>query len=465
MKAYALSAAMICFLACDESGKKDSRAQDPAHPASSLSGAARAGGSATVSMKAGFDSRYFMSGGKAYLYLELKGVKDASEAERIPLNLSLVLDRSGSMRDGDKLENLKRACETLIQNLKPEDYVSVVAYATDAEVIQKSSRLEHKEIIRQKIRMLTPTSATNLSGGMLMGFQEAKSTKREKYVNRVLLLSDGLANQGVTEVTKLQEMVRTRFKEDGVAISTFGLGEDYNEDLMTNIAEAGKGNYYFIANPEMISGIFGKELNGLLSVVAQNVRVKAILPANGVKLENVYGYEYETKGDTLLVDFNDVFSEETKAVLIELAVHGRESLLDFKVELEYDDVAGSFLKKNERLSIAMENTGDSLKHEEHKDAEVQRNIVLFKSIDNFEKALKFVDEGKYDLAKSTLGSNKKYMDERFAKIKPDSALVKQYELNGNYEKELADIGTKSAREFKMLQKSSKSAKYGLKKKR
>lgn len=426
---------------------------------------AAAGAGSTLSLRAGFDSRLYLSGNKAWLYAEIKGIKDSDDSGRIPLNLSLVLDRSGSMRSEKKLDYLKQACDMLLDNLRPSDYLSVVAYSTDVETLQKSGKLEHKEIVRKKIRDLTPTSSTNLSGGMLRGFEEAKSTRREKYVNRVLLISDGLANQGVVDVGKLQAMAKAKYREDGIAISTFGLGEEYNEDLMTSLAEAGKGNYYFIASPDRIAEIFRKELNGLSSVVAQNVRLRLALPDAGIKVARVHGYDGDKGAAGLAVDFNDVFSEETKAVLIELDLADAKPSMAFEVKLEYDDVDKSFGRKSETLRLRLDKAADSLEHARAKDAEVEKNVVLFQSIDNFEQAVKFVDNQEWDKARTALVSNKLYMDAKFKTLKPDSSLLKQYELNDSYEKGLAEIRTKSARERSLYQKSSKVRSYEGKKKK
>ena len=108
-------------------------------------------------------------------------------------------------------------------------------------------------------------------------------TKQEKYVNRALLLSDGLANQGITDEEKLQQIVQKKFREQGIGLSTFGVGSDFNELLMTNLSEYGGANYYFIDSPEKIPEIFAKELEGLLSVVAQSTKLSVKFQSNNLK--------------------------------------------------------------------------------------------------------------------------------------------------------------------------------------
>ncbi len=237
-----------------------------------------------------------------------------TESKRLPLNISLVLDRSGSM-SGDKIEYVRRAASFVVDNLQPEDVLSIVSYDDNVEVEFPSSQVLNKELIKNKIRNLTDRGSTNLSGGMLEGFKQVKSTYKSGYVNRVLLLSDGLANAGVTDPALLRNMVTEKVRTEGISLSTFGVGADFNEDLMTSLAENGSGNYYFIESPDKIPAIFDQELKGLLSVVAQNMDLELVLP-EGVQIDKVFGYPYKVEKGVLKIDFRDIFSEDTKGVLV-----------------------------------------------------------------------------------------------------------------------------------------------------
>jgi uncharacterized protein YozE (UPF0346 family) len=135
------------------------------------------------------------------------------------------------------------------------------------------------------------------------------------------------------------------------------------------------------------------------------------------------------------------------------------------VRLDYDDVDKSFRKKGESLQLALAKAPDEAAYRNGRDAEVMRNVVLFRSIDNFEKALKQVDGQEWDKAKGTLLANKAYMDESFAKVKPDSVLLKQYEQNDKYANDLTDLRKSTLAERSMYQKSSKVMSYSRKKKR
>ncbi|GBL36031.1 uncharacterized protein YfbK [Filimonas sp.] len=126
-----------------------------------------------------------------------------------------------------------------------------------------------------------------------------------------MLLSDGLANQGIVDPNQIQKIIRSKNNVEGISISTFGVGRDYNEDLMTSMAETGTGNYYFIDNAAEIAGIFKKELNNLSEVMAQNAELKITIPEY-VNIDRVYGQPYDQQGRTLTIKLHDIFSQETK---------------------------------------------------------------------------------------------------------------------------------------------------------
>jgi len=423
----------------------------------------------TISMDASLDNMYFIKGSQdqmVYLYVNLTGGKDTSTNERVPLNISLVIDRSGSMQDESKLKFVKDACDIIIDNLSASDNLSVVAYNSEVELIKKSGAIKNKAILKQKINALVPDKTTNLSGGMLEGYAQVKSTLKKTYVNRVLLLSDGLANVGVTSVDGLQKIVKQKYAEDGIAVSTFGVGADFNEDLMTNLAEHGRGNYYFIEKSDEIPSIFKEELSGLLSVVAQNTKVKIKFPKQYLSPENVYGFDYKIENDEIIIDYNDVFGEEEKAVLIGFKIKNQDTdVFNFDVTMSYDDVLENYTRVTESKRVSCKATNNLALHKKSYNENVIRNKVLFIANLQFDRATQEVDNGNYNIAKEIIQKNNEYMDNEFKNITPDSALIKQYEMNKSYGKEIDIIEEKTEYERKIMQKSQKNYNYKLKKKK
>jgi Ca-activated chloride channel family protein len=413
------------------------------------------------------DNPYYISadGKELYLYVRVKSGKAPENINRTPLNVSLVLDRSGSMGSDRKLENAKEAVKFVIDNLGSEDKFSLVIYDTDVEILSPSSPVTNKELLKKKVAEIFDRSATNLSGGMLEGYAQVKSTYLSKNVNRVLLLSDGLANEGITDPLKLHQIVKQRSTEDGISISTFGVGADFNEDLMTDLAEYGNGNYYFINSSDKIPEIFAKELKGLLSVVAQNSKLRIKYPGYNLKLNKVYGYPYSEENGEVIVDFKDIFSEEEKAVLLKFDITGPvKHLLEFESRLTYDN-AVTYKREDLRQYVQLIPVSDTSKFSSGKSEEVSQNIVLFESNELMQKAIKAADERKFTEADSLAKMDIQYMEKSFKKIKADSALIKQYNNLKKYQKDMTNANTMSDYEFKSLQKSNKSSNYMIKKKK
>lgn len=212
------------------------------------------------------------TGGPALVFLRVDVTATGGEDGAPPLDLAVVLDRSGSM-SGPSLTYAKDAVGLLIDRLRTEDRLALVVYDDTVDVVFPLSKVD-PPVMRAHLDPISSGGRTNLSGGLVKGLQELGSMgEREKRkICRVLLLSDGLANQGVTDIASLQK-IATGSGSGERTVSTFGLGTSYDEHLLTAIADAGGGTYYYIASPEDIPGMFQEELGELGTVVAQNLMV------------------------------------------------------------------------------------------------------------------------------------------------------------------------------------------------
>lgn len=186
------------------------------------------------------------NGGTVYLQIALDARNFPMTAVcRRPMNIAVVLDRSGSMADARKIDYAKKAINSLIDGLSSEDYLSIVIYDDRIDVLLPAQRVINKECIKRLVREIYPRGSTNLGGGMAEGFQQIERNFREDYVNRVILLSDGLANTGITDPRELGR-IAGRYRDKSISLTTMGVGLDYNENLMLGLAEHGGGNYYFL---------------------------------------------------------------------------------------------------------------------------------------------------------------------------------------------------------------------------
>lgn len=333
-----------------------------------------------------------------YLYVELKAGEAVRKKKRLPLNISLVIDRSGSMQ-GEKIANVKRAVKFVIDNLTAEDYLSIIIYDSRIDVVSPSQLVQNKQMLHQLVDRIFARNMTNLSGGLLEGYQQVMSTKKEGYVNRVLLLTDGLANQGITDFEQLQSIAQKKFREHGIALSTFGVGADFNELLLTNLAEYGGANYYFIESPEKIPEIFAKELEGLLAVVAQNTQIEISYPAGQVEVDSVLGYPAQLQDGKAVVPFNDLYSSEEKAVLIVFRAGDIGADLTYQVELRYDDVLELMDTVEEIQTVTVKRTANEAEVQTGADPVARENIALFLAGDHYERAVSAGERRNYEAAK------------------------------------------------------------------
>lgn len=398
--------------------------------------------------------------GDIYLYINIQSGRPDSGIRRIPLNVSLVLDRSGSMM-GDKIAYAKRAAKFLVDQLGKDDYLSIVNYDDQVEVTSPSQAVKNKEALKHSLDRIFDRGSTNLSGGMLEGFSQVKTTRKDGYVNRVLLLTDGLANEGIVEPAELKRLVEKKYREEGIALSTFGLGADYNEDLLTMLAESGRANYYFIDSADKIPQLFAKELKGLLSVVAQNAMVQISLPP-GIKCEKVYGYPYDVKNGQVQVRFNDINANDEKAILLKLrSAAPLQSALDFSCLLSYTD-AQSFTQEKEDRQVHVELTGDVSMYEKAQDSTVLEMLALFDATEDFDKVMFAVDEREFKKAKDHGNAAINVLKEKQKKYNSPK-LEEQVRKMSEYVQSLDSVEKVTEYERKMFQKSSKAMNYEVKK--
>jgi Ca-activated chloride channel family protein len=301
-------------------------------------------------------------------------------------------------------------------------------------------------------------------GGALEGYAQVKRYYNASFINRVLLLSDGLANQGITDPNQIQQLVRQKNKLEGISISTFGVGRDYNEDLMTSMAETGTGNYYFIDNANEIAGIFKKELNNLSKVMAQRAELKITIPEY-VNIDRVYGQQYEQEGRTLTIRLHDIFSEETKGVLIKYTIQaGRNTTVSFNTALTYYD---PLQERNAGIMLTNKNefTSNEKLYSTSFSEWVSTQVAMYESNETLERAMKEVDKGHYEEAKKLVKQNDDYIRSKPAAIQQAPAMLGAASVNESYHKKLDEVETMSTEDIKYMQKDSKNSNYKVRSKK
>jgi Mg-chelatase subunit ChlD len=211
--------------------------------------------------------------------------------EMLPtMNLVVVIDRSGSMAGSGKMDFVKQGLKMLVAQMKQDDFLSIVVFDTDAQVLRAAGPVNDVQAVNQLIEQIQPGGGTNLHGGLMLGYQEALKHAGGKMFSKVLLLSDGQTNHGVTDPERIVADSKS-FNDKGIALSTIGIGLDYNDALMSQLAKTGSGTYHFLDSGDAVERTFFKELQSLMAPIGTSPVLRVRLAA-GVSLKKVYGYEF-----------------------------------------------------------------------------------------------------------------------------------------------------------------------------
>ncbi len=396
--------------------------------------------------------------------LEATELSTAAETERPPLNLSLVLDRSGSMDDKGKMDYLKQAAKMAVDRLNTKDHLAIVEYDDDITVMWPSQPVDSTFPIKRLIDELSPRGSTNLVGGMMRGADEVldrmKKMEDADALNRVLLLSDGLANEGVTEPSQIRRLVRSA-KNDGVRISTMGLGRDYDEDLMQDIAENAGGAYYYIEHPNQMARIFEQELKTLFTTVAKDVDF-SFKATDAVENVQVLSFGAADNPDDTTFDMDNFYSGEKRTLLLRLepsAAFYRKGVdtIDLSdVRFTYQNVlTQETMRFDAGISVTVTDDENAVIKASNHDVRVEAN--LFESERKHKEAIKQYEAGNYDVAEQQMADLEEELRTQNATLN-DARLANKMEAL-RVEKEQMGAAQASAEDRSAYLKSTKQRLY------
>jgi len=258
----------------------------------------------------------------------------------MPANFSLVLDRSGSM-DGEKMDNLKEAVGYVVDHMSDNDLVAVTIFDDQVETLIPNQPAKNRDEIKASLAKVIARGGTQISDGLKAGLAEAGKGHAKDRVNRVLLLTDGQTWDDEDACLKLADEAGTQ----GIAITSIGIGDDWNEKLLLQLAERSHGNSHWIQNPISILDAFQQEVEGMQSVAATNLRVTARM-SQGVKPFKVYAtspmiVDVSNKvinGSTVVTELGALDGKKGQSVLIEARIPGQKTgtFRVGQVEVAYD---------------------------------------------------------------------------------------------------------------------------------
>ena len=339
-----------------------------------------------------------------YLKVSLSG-QNIDSKKRVPINLAIVIDKSGSM-SGQRIEKAREAAILAVNMLNENDTLSIIAYDSEARVIVPATKVDNKpRIIGIINENIYAGGGTALFAGLSKGIKQVENQLTKDKVNRIILLSDGQANIGPSSVDELSQLAIIAAKKN-IAITTLGLGSDYNELLMSSIASYSDGNHVFVNNSADLENVFVHEFTDLMSAIAQDV-VITIQLKNGVKPVRLLGRDGVIKGNEITVKMNQLFSNQEKYVLLEVIPDkgkvGQEKTLA-QVDLKYDNLLEN-KTENETQEVRISYTKDKKMVDDaiHHDVVVETELQKV-ALEN-EKALELYNQGKRDEAQQLLREN------------------------------------------------------------
>jgi Ca-activated chloride channel homolog len=266
-----------------------------------------------------FDQAILPAGSSLKTNILLRFRADIAESPRRNLNLSLVIDRSGSMAGGP-LHHALKAAESVVDQLEPNDILSVVVYDDEVDSVVPPQPVTDKAALKNSIRKVRAGGITNLSGGWLKGCEHVKTQLDPQKINRVLLLTDGHANMGIQD-PKVLTATSGQKAEEGITTTTLGFAQGFNEDLLIGMARAASGNFYFIQSIDEATEVFSIELDSLRAVVGQNLKVTLEL-ADGVSLVDTLSLAKVSQNEAgqTVITLGELYEGEDKLLGLSLLI-------------------------------------------------------------------------------------------------------------------------------------------------
>ncbi|MEZ6041192.1 MAG: VWA domain-containing protein [Planctomycetaceae bacterium] len=343
-----------------------------------------------------------------WIRVGLKGFTLDSDKKRPGVNLAIVLDKSGSMR-GEKIRRAQEAAIDAIGLLQPTDIVSILTYDSTVHVLVPATKLTDKLEIIDRIRSIGADGNTALFAGVSKGAAEVRKFLDKERVNRVILLSDGMANVGPSSPGELGNLGKSLIKEN-ITVSTLGLGLGYNEDLMVQLAGSSGGNHLFIEDAAELADVFRNEFNDALSVVAQEIEIRVNLP-EGIRPIRVLGSDADITGQKIVTQLAQVYSDQDRYLAVEIEVPASEEAT--RLDLATVSVTYANMKTHEQDKLSAtakcEFSTDEKQVSESVNSAVMADVVLLVSSEQSKLATMYLDQGNLEMCRQCLEGNVKYL--------------------------------------------------------
>ncbi len=253
-----------------------------------------------------------------YVDLQVKAGELRPET-RAPLNVALVIDRSGSMR-GEPMQKAKEAARTFVDALDERDRIALITFDNTSKIEVGSTPVDAsgQRRLHEAIDGIYAGGTTNISGGLLDGFNQVKGHRDPEMLNRVVLMTDGIPNVGITDTEGLSAKT-AGIRQQGITVSTLGFGVQYDASLMASMALEGAGNFRHVADAADLELAFSDEIEDLQSTVASGVKID-IRPAEGVEIADIYGFSGDPINGGKQISLGELHTDDRRSAVVELRV-------------------------------------------------------------------------------------------------------------------------------------------------
>ncbi len=341
---------------------------------------------------------------RVFLRIGVRGIRrEDDDVERTPANISLVIDRSGSM-NGNKIRKARDAAKMAINRLSGRDIVSIVAFDDKIRTLARATRVRDPDELHDRINDIRVGGSTAIFAAVQEAAREIRRNKSSRRLNRIILISDGKANVGPSKPHHFEKLGR-RLGRDGISVTTIGLGNGYNEDLMAELARTSDGNHAFARTAADLRDIFNQEFDDVLSVTGQDIEI-IIRTKAGVTPLRTLGRPGEIDGNEVRLRLNQVYGTAAYSLQLELEVPagmpvGETDLVD--VEVNYTPSTGGRRRIEQSVAGRFSPSDDEVRRSI--DPKVMEPILELQARRRSRQAIELRDKGKVEEARKVLRDN------------------------------------------------------------
>ncbi|MFT5860955.1 MAG: hypothetical protein ACI865_003071 [Flavobacteriaceae bacterium] len=356
----------------------------------------------------------FSGSGSAILQIGIatSELNKGSLADAPPVNVSIVIDKSGSMRADNRLINSKEAAREFVKRLRPADHISILAFDSNVEILLASSKVGNKNAVLAAIDRIQIGGSTDLNAGLVAAYGEVAKAYEKDQANKVIMLTDALTNSGVTDPFQIMGNSAVFNKGYDIDISMVGVGIDFNTELSRQITDDARSSIYFINDSEDIKKVFIDEVESLLCPVARGA--KLILEFDeGIELEKFFGYSPTIGTNKIALELNNMNRGLTQIFLARFSVTNPEgSIPPVSARIEYYD-----LSKNKKAKVgataqlkkeSSQNTYNPLLNEE-----VRKNYAIASMAQGLHDMADHAEKGERVAALKTVDKTLNFVNELF----------------------------------------------------